>query len=408
MNMQQLRKSLLFSFLLLAVSLPGGASVAAKGPGGGGTSETAGNNLSFPVIWAEGVTKALPGTAGMTPVLNGKFWYQWGTNGVDPNVTPASCLPDPDENGIGWYCDDGVAGTVSPDHDVTTLTATTPLPPAKAYLQKDPLNIWQAGTAVAPQTTNPETGETIPYAVDWIDWGDSLESVDWYTRSQVRIEVVLFKDLDEPMLEYEMRHISGWGTDEVHGLATTLGGAITAPEGLGQQATIYSPCARLTIQKLLVAREAVPSLTWDPALGQWTGAGMINPPIFNKAVYEAGDGPGYYSAEINVKGRIIYGYTWNVRQLHDITDGTAAGDYRLTFSLDETCGTVQRNTAINDQTRIVVPLEEEVVTAALTVETASTDEGGGVAVIDSANNLTYIDVRILDRSGGGGGGGGRR
>ncbi len=49
-------------------------------------------------------------------------------------------------------------------------------------------------------------------------------------------------------------------------------------------------------------------------------------PDFNKRVYEEGDGPGYYNAEINVKGRIIYGYTWNVRQLNE-----GAGDYRHHF-----------------------------------------------------------------------------
>ena len=37
------------------------------------------------------------------------------------------------------------------------------------------------------------------------------------------------------------------------------------------------------------------------------------------------------------------------------------------------------------------------------VESESTG-GGAVPVIDYFNNLTYIDVRILDRSGGGGGG----
>ena len=82
----------------------------------------------------------------------------------------------------------------------------------------------------------------------WIDWGDSLESVDWYTRSQVRTEVVLFQNLETPMLEYEMRHTSGWGIDEVHGMAASLE---DEPLPTRQQATVYSPCARLTIQKLM-------------------------------------------------------------------------------------------------------------------------------------------------------------
>ena len=41
-------------------------------PDGG---ETAGNNLSFPVIWSDGIQKVLPGTPGIEPILNGEYWY---------------------------------------------------------------------------------------------------------------------------------------------------------------------------------------------------------------------------------------------------------------------------------------------------------------------------------------------
>ena len=36
-----------------------------------------------------------------------------------------------------------------------------------------------------------------------------------------------------------------------------------------------------------------------------------------------------YSAEINVKGKVIYGYNWNTRVLSD-----GPGYYRITFSMD--------------------------------------------------------------------------
>ena len=36
------------------------------------------------------------------------------------------------------------------------------------------------------------------------------------------------------------------------------------------------------------------------------------------------------------------------------------------------------------------------------VSTFGESHGGGVGVIDFGNNLTYIDVRILERGGGGG------
>ncbi len=261
----------------------------------------------------------------------------------------------------------------------------------------------------------------VPLNVHWIDWGDNLESVDWYTRSQVRTEVVLFQDLLTPMTEYEMRHTSGWGIDEVHGLAANLDG--TPIPGAGTRATVYSNCARLTIQKLLVDRDdpRLVDLEWVPGEG-WTEPegyedDLINPHIFNGSVHEGGDGPGYYSAEINVKGRIIYGYTWNVRQLHDDALNTSgAGDYRITFSFDEACGLADLNTFFVDGvTQIMVPLEEEIVTAA--AEEGEEPGGGATGVLVPADfdgetgeliggNLTYIDIAILERGGGGGGGGG--
>lgn len=361
-----------------------------------------GNNLSYPVIWAEGVTKVLPGTPNMTPTTEGVWWYQWGTNGVDPNITPASCPPDPDEsnivlnpNGLN-YCDDGIPDHLSEDHLAGATPADNPLPLAKAFLQKDAKNVWQAGSADWSATD---------VNVNWVDWGDNLESVDWYTRSQVRTEMVLFQDLITPMLEYQMRHTSGWGIDEVHGLATDLGKAPLL--GTGNKATVYSHCARLTIQKLLVKRDdpKLTALQWVPYEG-WTEPegyeyDLINPHIFNGSVHEGGDGPGYYSAEINVKGRIIYGYTWNVRTLNDVTPvppsmiPTPAGDYRITFSFDDNVVGVPLNTFFTPLTQIVVPLEEEV-----TAEDSG-DEVGGTAVLDYVNNLTYIDVRILERGGGG-------
>jgi hypothetical protein len=376
---------------------PGAAiqdSPSLKGGGGKPVPSTGVNSLSYPVIWSEGVAKTLPGTLGMVPLLTGEWWYQWGTNGIDPDVTPASCLPDPDD---ATYCDDGLTGTVGPLP--ATLPADNPLPLAKAYVQKDEYNVWQAWSGDAIASGEAEFDGKL--FVDSIDWGDNLESVDWYTRSQVRTEVVLFQMLTTPQLEYQMRHTSGWGIDEVHGLAVDPA-ADTAWVGPGDRATVYTHCARLTIQRLLVDRDdaGLSDLVWEPEVG-WTEPDgypddLINAPIFNKPVYEGGDGPGYYSAEINVKGRIIFGYTWNVRKLND-----GAGDYRITFSLDQTCGTATLNTFFVDGTTgIMVPAEEEVVVAAEEGEDGGSDTGGAVGVLDYANNLTYMDVRILERGGG--------
>ena len=79
--------------------------------------------------------------------------------------------------------------------------------------------------------------------------------------------------------------------------------------------------------------------------------------------------------EINVKGKIIYGYTWKVRNLNE-----GDGYYRLTFSFDND-GHVPLNTFFDSNTKILVA--EEVVEEKVDV-LAEAEEGdrGGVGVMD--------------------------
>ena len=334
---------------------------------------TEGNNLSFPVIWSDGYEKTLrePPVEGEA-YLEGEWWYVWGDDPAEPTDEIFSCRPNSLDS---TYCTDGSL----PGDGLSDIY--------KAYVQKVPSNVWQAENFSA----------TEPLYVDLVDWGDNLESVNWSIRSRVRTEVILYENLSVPSLEYAMRHVSGWGSDEVHGLQATLQNEPVL--GPGVQATVYSHNARLTIQKLNVDRDSIEagSLEWVPAQG-WKAsdpaADLINEPILNLAVYEAEDGPGYYNAEINVKGKVIYGYTWNLRHLNDGT-----GDYRITFSFDEQGGIVDLNTYFDELTEILLPIEEE-------VEEEHEDSRGGTAVVDPTNNLSYIDIRITQSQGGGGGGGG--
>lgn len=327
----------------------------AKGgnPGKPGT-ESYGNNLSFPVVWSEGAELTLREPPGSGPQLQGSWWFVWGVDPIDPQAPIFSCQPNPDNTST---CID----QTDPGDGTSTVY--------KAWLQKDPDNVWQAYNAAATDDVN----------VDFIDWGDNLESIDWNLTSKVRTEVVLYENMAAPVLEYAMRHVSGWGTDELHGLQTTLDTLIQY--GPGTQATVYSKHARLTIQKLATNPT---TLTWNPTTHMWDGD--ANAPIFNKAVWEAGDGPGFYNAEVNVKGKIIYGYTWTVRQLND-----GAGVYRITFSFDNNVtGSTLNTFFVDGTTSIIQPIEVE-----------EEDGGGGTAILDYTNNLTYMDVTILARGGGG-------
>lgn len=335
-------------------------------------AETAGNNLSFPVIWSDGYELDLREPIEFGPQLDDEWWYVWAEDPIDPSYPVYSCKPlasDPTR------CEDGS----NPGDGSSTVY--------KAYLQKRNDNTWQAFNKPVSEPLN----------VDLIDWGDNLESVDWTIRSQVRTELVLFENIEVPVAQYAMRHVSGWGETEMHGLQTELNGDVVY--GPGNIATVYSHNSRLTIQKLNIDRDSIVegSLTWVPNEG-WTETDptsddLINAPIFNLAVYEAADGPGYYSAEVNIKGKIIYGYTWNVR---DLNEGT--GFYRITYSFDEAGGEVALNTYFDESTEIIVPIEES-------NKPDPSGTRGGIAKIDVENNLTYMDLRIKPKGGGGGGGG---
>ena len=272
--------------------------------------ESIGNNLSLPVIWAEGKTKELRGTFG-TPVYDGAYT---------------------DVEGVIWY------------H------------------QRDEFNTWQAENIIP----------VAPVDVTFIDWGDNLEAHPWTVRSLVRVETVLYQDISAtPMWAFEMLYLEGEGIDEMWGT--------NGIEYLSDEATVYSGVARLTIQKL----SGDPDLTWDPAQGQWTGAG-VEGTFYNSAIWEAEGvtGPSLssiYSGEINIPGKVIYGYNWNVKKMNN-----GPGIYRLTFSLDDAASgtgcTITCNTFFTEN-----------ITQILLSDNVS---GGGVAEIDYANNLTYIDILI--------------
>lgn len=251
------------------------------------------------------------------------------------------------------------------------------------YLQQDLLNAWQAESFELTPGVDPML------AVHYIDWGDNLEAKDWTTNSVVRVETVLYQDV-AGMEAFTMQQLWGQGVDEMWGTNTAIYDST--------QATVYSHCARMTIQKLTVPRETPPAVSWNPATGQWDG--QAETPDFIGGVWEAGDGPGYYSAEINIPGKVIYGYNWRVKKLHP---ANTAGDYRLTFSLSQDCGML--NTLFDGDTEVLVSEEEEVTTESEDGDEGG-DTGGGVGMVDPANNLTYIDVRIVEATGSGGGGGG--
>lgn len=234
------------------------------------------------------------------------------------------------------------------------------------YLQKDPNNTWQAeNLALIP-------GEDEPLVVNTVDWGDNLESGAAANAGVVHVEVALYRTLDTSMQGFTMLKLSGQGMDEVWGSDGTLYDAT--------EAMVYSPAARLTIQKFLQP-PAVAHAVWNAQTGQWDGD--LKAPCGGGMAWEPVEGSGAFAAEINVAGKIVYGYNWTFTH-----QNPEPGTWRITFALDGTNYPGTLNTMFDASTVILASEEGE----------EGEDDGGtasgGVAYVVPELNLTYIDVPI--------------
>lgn len=235
--------------------------------------ETAGNNLSVPVLWSE--EEFLP-----------------------PFTTPVTEM---------------LEGAVESGYVVARDTTSEP---CEGALQKDAANIWQADTALVPGGS-----------VTTVDWGDNIEAMDPnLSRAYTRVEMGLYSALDTEMTGYDMCWIEGRGQNEVWGAQVTSGGGgggYSAVTSERLEAMVYTAGARLTIQRIVPDR----TYTWNSTLHQWQGSGA-DAPSYSGAIHEgAADGPGSFGAEVTVSGKLSYGYLWDARTVPQ-------GEYRLTFSLD--------------------------------------------------------------------------
>ena len=192
----------------LFVAASAGSSAFAQGH-----EEEGANNLSFPVIWAEG------GSGGVT-------------------------LP-------------GVFGEELFGGDYVTVDD------APWYLQGDALNVWQAGSMAAPADG---AGGLTDVEVSTFDWGDNLEAKSWPLGRQsiLRVESALYKTLVDgtafpPMDTYPMRDVLADDPTPPEGAREEW--ATNGEQAPGTEATIYTDCARLK---------------WDAAAGKWVGENAID------------------------------------------------------------------------------------------------------------------------------------
>ena len=231
------------------------------------------------------------------------------------------------------------------------------------YTQQSP-NIWQAEWADGT-------------AADWtreatVTWGDNLTHHTWNTHSMIRVEHVLNAVGAGPMQGFEMIYLYGEGADEMYGtVGTVYDDAVP---------TVYSVTPRLRVEKLSGT---------DPA----ADPGEPVCEIFDGAVHEGlgTDGPGYYSSEVNVAGKVIYGFNFVVR---DAVEGceTAShkyGWFRITFSLDD-AGVVGGETVQRAVDMVGIDAGDDGETLIYEPQ------------IDPATNATWLEIYIESARGGGG------
>jgi hypothetical protein len=281
---------------LLAKGSPGGPG----GGGGGGGDEGFGNNLSWPVIFAEG--RGLTGQV----VLNGTTRV-FANTGLRPfATTDAAALAELNASGIlpFWW-----SGNVAAPYIGTP----------GVFWQKT-ANVWQAEWLART------SGQTPVIA----DWGDNLRSVKFATTSVIRVEHILTANDGTMLPGFPMDvTVNPSSPNEEQGIYAD--GQQTTTVSLTP--TVFSDRARLKLQKL------------D---GQ---GGSVTYTYLDKAVYESFgiDGPGNYSAEINVGGKVLFGYVWNMKNVVMPGGISKDGWWRITFSLDNGTGAVIGGVGAGDE-----------------------------------------------------------
>ncbi len=274
-------------------SVPSGevsATVGAAGGGGGGEpTGTYGNNLSFPLLFADGYG-----------ITGAKITGTW------PGIGPFATLPTFDYNtGLRPLSTEKL--TTFPYFDPSTQVSLGGV----IYFPQATASTWQA------EWRNNAAGSLLEVVVDW---GDALLSKTYTASSQVRIETVLKQDatiagVTDTMTAFTMKLLAGSRTTELQGTDKSTYSSATR--------NVFAINARLKIEK--IATDG--------------GADIV---IVDKAVYEgfgtSTEGGGSsatskaYAAELNVGGTLVYGYNFALSAVTGVPSKT--GQYRITFSLD--------------------------------------------------------------------------
>jgi len=262
-------KTSLFAVAAVAALAVGGTSAIAA------EEETLGNNLSMPVIFAEGY-----GITGMATQPYTTYPTATEDDGLRPR-TEAEALP---------FLEDGTPAPYLDEADSYMLDGT------KYYMQKGE-STWKAFA---------KDGAAKKKVAALVYFGDNLTGHQWTTNAKIiHLEMGLQKEMAVPQLTYPMTSLYGEKMDEVFGT--------TGEPAAGTTAKVYTPMGKLVIQKLDKNHKPIGK-------------------IFKQAIYRsfATDGSGQFATEVTGSGTLSYAYNWF---LSDTGDFAKAGWWRITFKI---------------------------------------------------------------------------
>ena len=274
-------------------------SITPIGPSNTSGDTGFGNNLSSPLIFADGY--------GITELpITGTWTADVATVDYNTGLRPLTAILP------------------------TTVTTLPYLDSADVY-SLDGKTYYEQGTASTWQAQWENGAGTQQDVV--ATWGDNLTSQNLTSTSVIRVEIALSKTLATSMTGYKMQLLYGTNANEVQGTDGTT--------YLSTAAGVFATNAHLKIEKLDSNGTSVYVL-YDQTLWQ-------------------GDGPGYFAGEVTVSGSFTYGFVWNMKNVTLPSTVTKDGTWRITFSLDgkSPVGT-NNNTTITSATNGVLDSSTQV------------------------------------------------
>jgi len=393
-------------------------SIAAKGgiqgrPGDSG--ETAVNRLSYPAILIPGIS-ITPYFMVAEGLLGESYSYGCDTpqviniDGTDfsyPNTTCASL--NPEGQATEWLTAEECTDTGAPCEGKTV---------DRIYWQKQADNSWSA------QATG--LANDLPLTIHYVDWGDSIEVVTWNENSVLRVETQIFgeplldgrADIPATQLGFQMWHAAGQGITEQWGVRTSEVDGLQGPPYVYQtpSAIVNAGTAQLYLSKLY--REN------DIDMGGCPAAGGDTPPAypasypFTRVWLDNGWDNSCnlpvvpFTLETNVSGKYVHGYNWRMRELTNPLPLAYCGDtswqksgwWRLTFVPNG----LAEKVIFAESTAITPPILPQAEPADVTLLEEEDDTEGTLysPVVNTTDNLTYIDICIKSKEKGGGSSGG--